>query len=122
MIRHSQFGEQISYRLKDIVRLEPPDHDNSQHPELSAVKGSVLNEVARPDMILPAQSEPHAGAIVQPKPSSFGLPRRHLQSLSPPDSLYTLVVDVPALCSQQVGDASLAIATKLAGRPDDVGF
>jgi len=81
---------------------------------------SVLNEVVRPDMILPTWTKSHAGTIVQPEPSPFGLLLWYFQPLPSPDSLNTLVIDAPAFCPQQTGNAPVTITTILTGQPDDV--
>ena len=46
-------------------------------------------------------SQTHAGAIIQPQPSSLGQSRRHLQLLQSPYLLHPLVVHIPSRWLQQ---------------------
>jgi hypothetical protein len=77
--------------------------------------GSVLNEVIRPDVILPAWTEPYAGAIIEPEPSTLWLLLRDFEPLPSPDPLNALMVDAPTFYTKQTGDASVAISAILTG-------
>jgi hypothetical protein len=62
-------------------------------------------------MVLPLGPKAYAGAIIEPKPPSFGLLLRNLEPLSPPNPLHPLVIHFPAFLSQKNDDPPVTIAT-----------
>lgn len=81
--------------------------------------GSVLNEVIGPDMVSVLRPKPHAGSIIQPEPTAFGLFGWDFQPLASPDPGHTLVVHMPALSAQQRCDPTVAIAAIAPGQIHD---
>ncbi len=79
-----------------------------------------MNEVIAPDMVAVLRPQPDARSVVQPEPALLRLFCRYFQPLSPPQSLDTLVVDLPACVPQQCRNPALAVATVLAGQLDHV--
>jgi hypothetical protein len=70
-------------------------------------------------MVLVLWATTHAGTVVQPQATSFGLFLWHFQPLTTPDAFHALVVDVPALITEQRGDVPIAITAVLAGQVDN---
>ena len=58
---------------------------------------------------------------MKPQPAPFRLFLWNLKPLLPPDALYPLVIDPPALPSQQGRDPTITVATISTGQPDNVG-
>jgi hypothetical protein len=48
---------------------------------------------------------------MEPESTAPGLPLRHLEALLPPDPLNPLVIDLPAILSQQRRDAAIPVST-----------
>ncbi len=82
---------------------------------------AFLDEVIGPDVMAPAWPKPDAGTVVEPKPTAFGVLRRHLQSFLAPDPRHALGIHMPALGSKQSRDPTIAVTTILTGKIDD-GF
>ena len=78
-----------------------------------------LDEVVSPDMVPPARPQSDTRPVIQPQPTSLGLLGGYLQPLASPDAFDTLVVHMPALCSQQRRDPSITVAAILARQTDD---
>ena len=130
MIGRPIADKELRQALQDIVRVQPPGHDDcqvdsgelvdhSEHAEHTAVMGPVLDEVVRPDMVGPARLQPDAGAVSEPETAPLGLLPGDLQPLPPPDPLDPLGVDPPALGPERRRDPAIAISTVLCGEPDD---
>src|SRR5947199_3083779 len=123
--------EQVGECIDDVDRSEPARHPNSQalvgelvddveHAEPAIIMGSLLDKVIGPDMVAMLRSEPDARSVIQPEPSTLGLPGGDLQPLASPDPLDPLVVDQPAGPAQQLGDLAVAVSAILPGQLDDV--
>lgn len=78
---------------------------------------ALLNKVISLDMMAPAGPKPDAGNIVEPKPTAFGLPGRHLQTFLAPDARHTLGVYMPTLSTEQGCNPAIAVAPTLAIHP-----
>ena len=61
-------------------------------------------------------STTHARSVIKPQAAPFRLFLRHFQPLATPDAFHSLVVDVPALMTEQRGDAPIAVTVVLAGQ------
>ena len=94
--------------------------DQVEHAELPSVMGPALDEVVRPDVVLPLRPQTDARPVVQPKPSFLRLLLRDLQPLPPPDPLDPLHVHRPAGIPKQGGNAAVAVAPILGGERDDI--
>jgi hypothetical protein len=81
--------------------------------------GARFHKVVTPDVILPFRSQPDARSVVEPESSARLLFGRNFQSFASPDALHTIFADAPARLLEQSGDATVAVATILAGQCDD---
>jgi len=93
--------------------------DDRQHAGRLTVVCASHDEVVGPDVVRPSRPETDAGPVVEPQPSPLRLLHGNLQPLAPPDAFHPLVVDDPALGSQQRRDATIAVAAILGGQADD---
>ena len=80
----------------------------------------TLAEVIGPHIVPALGPQPHAGTVIQPKPSSPGLPGRHFQPLPPPDPLHPLVVHIPAAAPEHRGDPAVPVPALPGGQGHDV--
>jgi hypothetical protein len=95
--------------------------DHIEHAILPPIMSAVLDKVVGRDMIAPFRSQAEAGPVCETKPPTFGLLRRHLQSLLAPDPFNPLVVHHPAcLAAQQRGDLAITVAAILARQRDNI--
>ena len=88
-----------------------------QQPHRPPIPGPGLDEVTGPHMVSPLRSQPDARSVVQPQPSSPGLPGRHFKPLPPPHPLRPLVVHIPPGTSQQGGNPPVAVPAEPGGQP-----
>src|SRR5471030_1876541 len=93
--------------------------DQVEQPYAAAIMCSCADEVVTPHMVPPLRSQPHAGAIVEPQPSSRLLLLRNLQPLATPDALHAILAHPPSGSLEQRRDPAIAITTVLAGKLDD---
>lgn len=132
MARRSPQDEQVGEHVDDVDGLEPaadPDGDtfagklvdHVEHAVLSAIVGSVLNEVIGPDMVGVLWPQPDAGSVIEPEPPAFGLLLWNLEPLSPPDPFHPFVVHHPPSSMQHRRDPTIAIPAILGSKFDDVG-
>jgi hypothetical protein len=75
--------------------------------------GVALDKVEAPDVVGSLRSEPDAGAVVEPEPSSWLVFLRDFEPLTAPDALNPIPSHLPADPLQQGGDAPVAIAPVL---------
>ena len=72
-----------------VIAVQPPSYegrqtfatelvDHHQHPKRPTIMGTFLDKVVSPDMMPPTRPKSDAGTIVEPKPATIGLSRRHL--------------------------------------------
>ena len=94
--------------------------DDRQDTELAANMCAWLDEVICPDMPRILGPQPDARSVIQPQSSSLGLLLRHLQALTPPDTLNPFAVHHPSRSAQQCRNPAIAIATILARQCYDV--
>ena len=71
-------------------------------------------------MVRSLWSQPDAGTVVQPQPSTLRLLLRNLQPFTSPDTLYTLVIHMPTAIPEQSCDPAVAVPTVLRCKVDDV--
>ena len=74
---------------------------------------TVFDKVVRPDVVGIFGTKAHAGSVIEPKTSTFGLFGRYFKPLTSPDPGYPLSVHPPACVSQHRRDTTIAIATVL---------
>ena len=81
---------------------------------------TIFNKVIRPDVVGIFGTKTHAGSVVEPKTSAFGLFGRYFQPLTSPDPSYPLSIHPPALVSQHRRDPAISIATVLDSKSRDI--
>jgi hypothetical protein len=68
----------------------------------------------------------HAGAVVEPQPSAFGLFLWHFEAFLPPETLDPFVIDSPSHSMQQLRHPTIPVPTVLRGQRhhvfDEPGF
>lgn len=132
MCRGSAQDKEVREHVYDVDCLEPainPDGqalpgklvDHVEHAELSAIVGSVLDEVVGPNMVGMLRPQPDTGSVVKPESPALGLLLWNLEPLSSPDPLHSLVVHRPAGPMQHRRDPAIAIAAILGSEGNDVG-
>lgn len=132
MRRDAAQDEQVGKHVDDIdglqLSLDPDGNafarelvDHIEHADFPAIVCAILDEVVGPDMVWIFRPKPDTRAVVQPQPTAFGLPVRHLQPLPPPDAFDPLDVHDPASLVQHRSDATIAIAAILESERRDVG-
>ena len=72
------------------------------------VRGPVMQEIPRPDVVLVLRWPPHATVGTRSQAPLFPLLPRHFQTLLPPEPIDPFAVDPPALTPQQCPDAPVA--------------
>lgn len=70
-------------------------------------------------MVAVERTQPHARTVVQPKPAARPVLLRDFEPLATPDSLNPILAHLPTACSQQRGDAAVAVAPVLGRHGDD---
>ena len=95
--------------------------DDVQHPVLPPVMGSILDKVVGPDVIAVFWPKTDARSVIEPQPPALGLFGGDLQTLSPPEALDPLVIDLPPRPAQELRDLAIAVAAVLPGQGDHVG-
>ena len=81
---------------------------------------TVFNKVVRPDVVGIFRTKTHAGSVIEPKTSTFGVFGRYFKPLTPPDPGYPLSVHPPACVSQHRRNPAIAIATVLDSQRRDI--
>jgi hypothetical protein len=77
------------------------------------------DKVITPHMVSALRPEPHARSIVEPQATPCFLLLWNLQPFATPDSLDSILANLPACPLQQRGDAPVAVAPILAGQQND---
>jgi hypothetical protein len=72
-------------------------------------------------MVLVLRSKPDARSVIEPQSPAFWLFLGHLQTLPSPQTLDTLVVDLPSIIPQQRCDSPVTIPSVFAGQLDHLG-
>jgi hypothetical protein len=90
-----------------------------QHLVAASIAELVVNEVDAPDVVRVGRAKPDDRAVLVIEPSAFLVPLRKLQPFLAPETLHLLVVHVPALDAQQLGDHALAVSAVLLGKSDE---
>ena len=132
MLRYSVLNEQIRQAMEHIIgfyvsvsqnsqALTAELIDHSQYLDGSPIMSTIHKKIVRPDVVSMCRPKPYAGAIMEPQPAPLRLFLWNLKPLVPPDALYPLVIDPPALPSQQRRDPTITVATISTGQPDNVG-
>jgi hypothetical protein len=133
MNRYSSLSKQVGQDFHHFPVGQPSLHPNSQaflgelidhiqDPEGHAVVRPGMHEIITPDMLGKQRPQSDHRTILEPQSSSLGLFLGDFQPFLPPNSLHSLVVDDPALISQQGSHSAVSIATILAGQIDDPGL
>ena len=81
---------------------------------------TVFDKVVRPDVVGIFRTKTHAGSVVEPKTSTFGVFGRYFKPLTSPDPGYPLSVHPPACVSQHRRNPAIAIATVLDSQSRDI--
>ena len=71
-------------------------------------------------MIFVGWPKSNTGTIIEPQTSTLRLFLWDLEPLLTPDTFNAFVVDLPAVSPQKCCNASIAVATILAGKPDNL--
>jgi len=95
--------------------------DDVEHAVLPPVMGPILDEVVGPDVIAVLRPKTDARSVIEPQPPALGLFGGDLQTLSPPEALDPLVIDLPPRPAQELRDLAIAVAAVLPGQGDHVG-
>ena len=123
---HEKFGKAAEHGF----RVQPPGDvdgeafpavlvDDRQHPKGTAIVGTRHHEVVSPDVVLSLGAKPNAGAVVEPKATTFRLSLRHFEALQAPDTLDPLVVDEPTVATKEGGHPSIAVPAEMLGEFHD---
>ncbi len=89
--------------------------DDVQDPECPAIVRPRRHEIVAPYMVLILWPESDARTIIQPQPPSFRLLLRYLQTFSPPNPLYPLMVYLPSLIIQKTGNPPIPVPSVRGG-------
>ena len=115
--------------FKDILTAHPRMDRNGEsfarvlikhgeHLVGTAIAQLVVNKVDAPDVVGVFRPQTDDGAVLVIEPFPLLVPLGELQSFLPPQSLDTLVVDLPAFHLHQLGDLAIAISAVLLGEAD----
>jgi hypothetical protein len=130
VFRYASFEHRIGHRLDDPKAVNATSHSDRQafpgelvnqghEPELSTIVGLRLNEVVAPDMIAVLRSQPNAGAVVEPQPTSRLLPFGYFKPLTAPDPLDAITANLPAGFGKKRPDPTIAIASIMRSQRDN---
>ncbi len=122
-MRDERIGKRIQHTLRvelsvdlDRQALAGVFIDDDQHPERLAIKGAILDEVIRPDVVRVHRPKPNARSIGEPQTPAPGLFHWHSEPLAPPYPIDALDVHHPTFSVQQRGDPAVAVTAVLLGK------
>ena len=135
MFRNAIVDKEVCQAVEHIIGPDPTlNHhvytlpcvfvDNRQYFERPSIMGTGSHKIIRPNMVSVCRPKPHAGSIIKPQTTSFGLLLRDLEPLLTPDAFYAFMVNLPAVSSQKGCNTTVAVPTILTGksnnfRPED---
>ena len=91
-----------------------------QHFIGPAIAELVMDEVNRPNMIWIFWAQADHRCIFVVKPLAIFVAGGQLQPFLAPKPFNLLVIKVPALCTQKLGNHSIAVSAILLGKPDQI--
>ena len=93
--------------------------NHGEHSDLATITRAILNKIIRPHMITMLWTQSNAGTIVEPQSGSFWLFLGDFQTLTPPYTEDTFVINVPTISAQQCSDPFVTVPPIFCGEPDD---
>ena len=102
--------KKIREAVKHIIGGDLPCHydhqslpgvlvDDGQHFDCPSIVCPIYHEIIGPDMVAMHGPKAGTGSVIKPQPTPFGLFLWNLEPLLTPDTLHTLVVDLPTIPS-----------------------
>ena len=132
MLWHSVDDKQFRQCVNHVIRPDPSRHldghalssefiDHRKHPDSTPVLGPTCHEIVCPHVTFSLRFQPDDRTVIQPEPASLRLLLRHFQPFSSPDALYTLVINLPSLITEQRCDPAISVPSEPYCQLDDVG-
>ena len=131
MIRNAARDEQVGENIHHIVSIQAVANsqgqtfpgvfiNDCQEPDLRSAGQTFRYEVIRPDMILPARSQPDDLSVTQIQTPALLMFLWDLQGFLPPDALNAFVINPPPFHPQQRRDPFVSIPAIFCGQTNDV--